>query len=77
MKRLTMKQVNIVDAYVTGNQTMTAIAKRYRCTPRRIGYILVEIAGNLGIDDIFMLCVYWCCPLFRVGLRELRLLPRR
>jgi|HubBroStandDraft_2_1064218.scaffolds.fasta_scaffold60603_2 hypothetical protein len=72
-----MKQVNIVDAYVTGHQTMSAIAKKYRCSRRRIGYIILEVAINLGFDDIFMLCLYWCCPMFRIGLRELKLLPRR
>jgi hypothetical protein len=77
MKRLTMREVNITDMYVTGNQTMSAIARRYRVTPRRIGYILWGVAEKLEVEDLFTLCIYWCCPLFRIGMREHRVLPRR
>lgn len=77
MKRLTMREVQVVDMYVVNHMPQHEIAKKYRLSRRRVGYILYEVAEKLEIQNLMLLGIYWCCPLFRSGLTHLGLLPRR
>ena len=75
VSRLTLREVIMVDMYVEGKHHRQ-IAKRYRISRRHVGDILLGVAEKLQVPNVMLLCVYWCCPLFRSGLRALDILPK-
>jgi len=75
MQRLTLREVTMVDMYVKG-APHHKIARRYGLSRNRVTQILNGVSEKLEIKNTLLLGIYWCCPLFRSGLKALDILPK-